>query len=126
MEQTKERPRVGKRRMVVATLAAGAVFALPATSQGATFTVRATSSRTWKPAILTVGKGSRVVWKNPTSTRHNVVSYSRNWSKSSALNPGTSTSFTFRRTGRYKYRCTFHSSLRDGRCEGMCGKVVVR
>ena len=41
------------------------------------------------------------------------------------LAPGERTTQTFRKAGTFKYRCTVtgHSSVSDGRCVGMCGKV---
>lgn len=95
-------------------------------SMGGTTTVKATGSDSWNPASKTVTKGTKVVWKNPSGDDHNVVAYSGNWSKSSTLNEGGSTSFKFGKSGTYKYRCTLHSRLENGRCEGMCGKIIVR
>lgn len=88
--------------------------------------VKATGSDRWNPAAKTVAKGSKVVWKNPTDDDHNVKAYQGPWSKASSLPEGGSTSFKFRKAGTHKYRCTLHSSLKDGKCEGMCGKIVVR
>ena len=115
-----------RRRVAALVLALGAVAVMPATSQGGTFTVKATGNKTFNPASLSVSKGSKVVWKNPDDDDHTVTAYGRGWSKNARLDQGESTSFTFRRTGTYKYRCTLHSKLDGGTCNGMCGKVRVR
>ena len=120
---------VKKRVLAIATSAAMAVVGLGtvvAPTLAGSVTVKATGSDTFNPASKTVGKGTKVVWKNPSGDKHNVTSYAGPWRKSSALGEGGSTSFTFKKAGTYKYRCTLHSSLKDGKCEGMCGKIVVR
>lgn len=113
------------RKLIVAALIGG-VLLVPSASQGGTFRVKATESRTWSPKSMTVAKRSKVVWKNPSDERHNVVSYKGPWSKSSDLPSGGRTSQTFKKAGTYKYRCSLHSKMDDGKCEGMCGSVTVR
>lgn len=120
------------RRMAVAVLAVGMVFAFPATSMGDTFRVRAVGSSPatyeWDPSFRHVTKGDRVVWKNTTSVSHKVVAYKGRWSKDSTIAPDGTTAKRFRRTGSYKYRCNLagHSTLaEDGTCTGMCGTVHV-
>ncbi|MEA2497680.1 MAG: Copper binding protein plastocyanin/azurin family [Actinomycetota bacterium] len=125
MEKISSRRAGWGRRFVGAFVLAGALAAVPVASQGATFTVRATGDRTWKPAGLTVAAGSKVVWKNPSGDRHNVTAYKGAWSKNSTIEEGERTSFTFKKSGTYKYRCTLHSVVDNGVCSGMCGKVRV-
>ena len=110
----------------VLALAAMAVLILgPATAAQASVLVKAGGSEnTFRPKLLNVNKGTKVVWKDVGGT-HTVTAYSKNWSKSVTLSTGQTTSFTFKATGRYKYRCVFHSTLVNGVCSGMCGKVVV-
>ena len=105
---------------------AGALALTPVASSAGSYTVRATESRAWKPAGLTVTKGSKVTWKNPTSTTHNIVAYKGAWSYNKTLSSGSRAARTFKQKGTYKYRCTLHSDMDDGRCDGMCGKIVVR
>jgi plastocyanin len=104
------------------------VLMLGSVASASTFRVRGVSTDSgfrWRPRSLSVPTGSRVVWRSVDGT-HNVTSTSNNWSKSSgSLSPGERTSFTFDDGGTYRYRCTFHSSVSDGRCNGMCGTVVV-
>ena len=79
----------------------------------------------WRPRSLTVPDGSRVVWRIVDGI-HNVTSTSNNWSKASGnIGEGGRTTFTFNTAGTYRYRCTLHSTLSGGDCNGMCGKVIV-
>ena len=82
----------------------------------------------WRPDVRTIGKGDRAVWTNPTSKTHTVTSYGGNWSKNTAISSGERTGKKFRRRGTFRFRCVVegHSALENGRCVGMCGKVVVR
>jgi plastocyanin len=125
MEQGVRKRTLRGRRFLGAFVLAGALVAIPGASQSATFAVKATDGKDWKPASLTVARGSKVVWKNPTGATHNVTAYKGSWSKSTTLESGEHTSKTFRRSGTYKYRCTIHSSIENGKCDGMCGKIRV-
>jgi len=78
----------------------------------------------WMPKITTVAKGTKVTWK-AVSGFHDVKSTSSNWSKDTTISQGQTTSFTFNSAGTYRFRCTFHSTVSNGTCNGMCGKVVV-
>lgn len=108
--------RVRHLKLIVAVVAAMLVVGVASVALAAS-TIKATDNKTWSPQTKTVSKGTKVVWKNNTGRLHNVVSTSSNWSKSSSLPSGGSTSHTFKKSGTYKYRCTLHS--------GMTGKVVV-
>lgn len=102
------------------------VVALPLPSLGDSFRVRATHDDRWDPSSRNVVRGDRVVWSNPTGVEHNVTAYGGNWSKSTTLLTGDRTAKTFRQTGTYRYRCTFHSRLSGGRCSGpMCAVIRV-
>jgi len=120
---------VSRPRFIVSVaLVLVAMILLGSVASAATYRVRAKSTDAgprWRPKTLEVPTGSRVVWKI-VDGRHNVTSMGSNWSKSSGtISQGGSTSFTFDDSGRYRYRCTLHSFLSDGKCSGMCGKVVV-
>ena len=54
-----------------------------------------------------------------------MTAYKGAWSKNTQINTGQSTSFTFNSSGVYKFRCRFHSTVTNGVCSGMCGKIVV-
>ena len=119
------------RSLVALVAAAGLLTAVPATSAGATYGVRAAGSVgsfRWEPDFRHITKGNRVRWRNPTNVTHRVVAYRGPWSKSTSIAPGESTVKKFRRAGTYLYRCTVtgHSSLSSsGECSGMCGEVHV-
>jgi len=108
------------------SLALVAVVAFAAPAPADTYRVRATSERTWRPSFRHILRGDRIVWKNPTSRRHTVTAYSGRWSKDTTLSSEETTSFRFRNSGTYLYRCTRHSRLSNGECNGMCGEIHVQ
>ena len=94
--------------------------ALPA---GASVLVRAKCD-VFDPVKVSVQHGTKVVWKGVCGT-HTVTAYGANWSKDVTIGQGQTTSKTFKRVGLFKYRCRLHSSLTNGLCAGMCGKIRV-
>jgi plastocyanin len=109
---------------VLAATCLALTFAMSSFASAATFRVRGVSNN-WRPRSISVAVGSRIVWRSVEGT-HNVTATSNNWNKNSGpLPPGSRTSFTFNRRGTYRYRCTFHSTISNGACTGMCGKVIV-
>ena len=118
--------RLTARSWLAVVLAAFALVAVPATALGDTFRVKATDEQTWHPARRRIHRGDKVVWKNPTNFTHTVTAYSNNWDKNTVLNADERTSKIFHRKGVYKYRCTIHSTLVNGTCSGMCGRIRVR
>jgi plastocyanin len=115
-------------RGVLVAIALVMVVSTATATSAATFRVRAKDSDAgyrWRPKTLSVPVQSRVVWRMVDGT-HNVTSTSKNWSKSSGnIAEGGKTAHTFKKRGTFRYRCTLHSSLSDGKCSGMCGRVVV-
>jgi plastocyanin len=108
--------RRGSRRIgvvtVIATLALGVGVA-----QAGGGTVNA-SNYSFKPATITVQKGSKVTWKW-VNGRHTVTFVKGSYDK--ILNKANPTrSRTFKNAGTFKYYCRFHRAL------GMKGKVVVQ
>jgi plastocyanin len=80
---------------------------------------------TWSPAKVSVIRGTRVVWKNPTLVDHNLVAYGANWSFTKVLPAGQSLSYVFANAGTYLFRDSLNSYISGGVCYGMCGRVVV-
>ena len=86
--------------------------------------VKARANDTWRKKHTYIGKGDRVVWKNPDSEQHDVTFY-RGSSFSAPLPPGGRVKKKFRKKGTLLYRCAIHSGIVDGSCQGMCGFVHV-
>lgn len=114
------------KRTLAAAASAALVMLVPTAALSATKTVTARAS-SWGPARVEIKKDDRVTWTNPSSSFrfHTITSASNNWTKSTRLAPGDSSSKRFRQTGRYKFRCLEHSVMVDGQCDGMCGVVKV-
>jgi plastocyanin len=110
-------------RLLLPAIALVTVLASIPSASGATL-IRGVSTNRWRPKVTDVAPGTRVTWKAVSGT-HTVTAYKGNWSKDTTLSPGETTRFTFNNTGVYKFRCRFHSSLSNGVCSGMCGRVVV-
>lgn len=79
----------------------------------------------WSPGTVRISPGDRIRWKGVSGT-HTVTAYGRGWRFDRSLAQGATVGRTFRRAGVFRFRCVIHSALTDGRCSGMCGKVVVR
>ena len=115
----------------VVILGVSLVWLLPHSVAG-TSRIKAAGSQSdgfrWNPDSRTIGKGDTIVWSNPTGKNHTVSAYGGNWSKNTQIGPGEKTSQKFQKRGTFKFRCLVrgHSTISDGRCVGMCGKVVVR
>ncbi len=112
-------------KWVPAVALVSALAMIPAAS-GATL-IRGVSTSNgfrWRPKVTDVAKGAKVTWKAVDGT-HTVTAYTGNWNKNTTISQGQTTAFTFNNTGVYKFRCTLHSTLSNGTCSGMCGKVVV-
>jgi plastocyanin len=112
---------IGRVLAVLATFVL--ILALATPSQAATVRVRGNNQQ-WHPRSVSITQGTRVVWR-AVDTTHTVTAYRGNWSKNTTIATGERTGFTFNSSGRFKYRCTIHSTLSNGVCSGMCGKVVV-
>lgn len=121
--------KVSKRIRSVVAIAAVGVLTLavaPSPTLAAKARIKATSSRNWSPEFKHVRPGTRVIWKNPTGTTHTVTAYGGGWSKNSTVAAnGGRTSKRFRKEGAYRYRCTRHSTLIAGDCDGMCAVIHV-
>lgn len=115
------------RRLGVTVAAAVAVVGLAAPSLGDTTRIRAVKKDgkfVWNKDFVSVNKGDKVVWKNPTGVNHTVTFY-EGAKKNTTINPGERTSKKFTTKGPKYYRCTIHSTLNGDDCNGMCGHVHV-
>jgi plastocyanin len=111
-------------------LAVSAALLFPATSRGDTFKVRMVGSFPdfrYKPDVRRIVRNDRIKFKNPEDQRtHTVTAYGGNWFFDKTLSGGEKVFKRFRRRGRFKYRCRFHSKFERGECTGMCGRIRVR
>ena len=79
----------------------------------------------WSPKVIRVASGSIVRWK-AVSNAHTVTAYGGHWTFNRSLPLGSSVQRRFTEPGTFRFRCTIHSQIVNGNCQGMCGKVVVR
>jgi len=122
--------RTWARAALILTLAVGAGLVFTAPSLGDTFKMKAAGSFgnfRWQPDVRHIPKNDKIKFKNPNSqsVQHNVKSYGGNWTYNKTISSGEAVTKKFRRTGVFKFRCRFHSTLNNGQCSGMCGKVRV-
>ncbi|MGZ4110436.1 MAG: cupredoxin domain-containing protein [Actinomycetota bacterium] len=82
------------------------------------------SSPHWSPNRVKVSPGSKIEWLAVTYDHH-IVAYGGHWHFDHALPNGSSVTHRFAKKGTYLFRCTIHSTIVNGVCQGMCGKVVV-
>ena len=121
----------GRRVMVAVALVVGLVSAMFATGVvAAPFKVTVGGNGfTYSPKTAHVNKGRRVKWTNASGSQaHTVTFYKKPKGakiKSFSLSAGESKKRKITKVGVYKYRCMIatHSSLSNGKCTGMCGKV---
>jgi plastocyanin len=115
------------KRVAVGAAAAVAVVGLAAPSLGDTTRIKAVKKDgkfRWSNDFVTIDKGDKVVWRNPTSVNHTVTFY-EGATKNTTIGPDERTSKKFTTRGPKYYRCTIHSTMNDGECSGMCGHVHV-
>jgi plastocyanin len=130
--------RTTKLILVLALVAGSLAIAAPAANAAPTYTVKAKTGDRWSgtrpwPYITHAAKpGAKVIiqWKNPTTRRHDVKSLNigKDWTMATKnLRPRNKNVVrrTFRRTGRYYFRCTIHSAKVGGEWRGMVGQVHV-
>ena len=78
----------------------------------------------WSPTTVRISTGDTIKWKAVSGT-HTVTAYGSNWHFNHDLATGQVEDRRFTHAGTFKFRCTIHSTLTNGVCSGMCGKVVV-
>jgi plastocyanin len=116
------------RRLLAIGLMGSMLVLVPAVANAGKVKIRArcTGGCHWAPSIRKVAKGTKVVWKNVSSTFHDVKSYRGHWLHKRNLPPGAKTHKRLKKHKTYFFRCTIHSTLSNGVCSGMCGKIKVR
>ena len=102
--------------MLLRSLAlASAGLMLTALPAAAAPTVVAVKDDFFKPRLVTVSKGSRVLWVNRGDDDHTVTT--RRWNV--VLSPGERYSRVIRRG--FRYRCVYHSDMRGRVACRNCG-----
>lgn len=126
-EQVRSPRRRLARAVLAATLAVGMVAATGGIAFGDLQRVKAVDNK-FKPKHKYIEKGDKVRWKNRGNNVHNVkaTDQRKNWNYFKTIEPGETASKVFKTLGTYAYRCTLHSSMVNGKCEGsMCGFIHV-
>jgi len=72
----------------------------------------------FKPAHITIKRGTKVRWINKDSTTHTVTANKKRSFDSGRLGPGQRYTHTFKSTGKKRYHCNIHPDMR--------GSVVVK
>jgi plastocyanin len=72
----------------------------------------------FKPANITIKRGTKVRWINKDSTAHTVTANKKRSFDSGRLGPGKSYTHTFKSAGKKRYHCNIHPDMR--------GSVVVK
>ena len=83
----------------------------------------------WGPKTVHIAAPKRIKWKNSTSEPHSVRFYKGPMKGVRLLIlEGKSKTKKVKKAGTHKYRCDIpgHSKLTNGKCIGMCGKVVAK
>ena len=115
---------LGPLLVLILVAGAGAVAAGRDVPARATKTVKGIVTH-WSPTTVAISTGDAIRWKAVVGT-HSVTAYGGNWRFNHDMLAGQSVHRIFRQAGTFRFRCTFHSTLTNGVCSGMCGKVVVR
>ena len=72
----------------------------------------------FKPANITIKRGTKVRWINKDSTTHTVTANKKGSFNSGRLGPGKSYTHIFNSAGKKRYHCNIHPDMR--------GSVVVK
>jgi plastocyanin len=71
----------------------------------------------FRPKAITIARGTKIRWTNRGSVNHTTTSNKGLWD-SGVLAPGASFGRVFRKVGTFRYHCTLHPTL-------MQGKIIV-
>lgn len=100
--------------LMLAALMGGSAAAGDTASASKTKTVSIVNFA-FKPATVTVAKGSKVTFSNTSSATHTATR--ANGFDTQAIKPGKSATVRFAKKGTFAYHCMIHPSMR--------GKVIV-
>jgi len=120
-DRSDPRPRTARLAAAACALLLVAVLGSPAHARPVL--VRGIGTR-WSPSSVTVERRGVVKWRG-VSKFHDVIAYGGNWTFHEALPVGVTAQKRFPRTGTFRFRCTYHSTLIGATCTGMCGRVRV-
>jgi plastocyanin len=119
------------RLTIAIALAVGVAAVFSGTASAAPYQIDvADGGLNYSPKTAHVKKGKRIKWTNKGTGPHTVTFWKKpkkSGAKSFTLAEDESKKRKLRKVGTYKYRCVIqaHSSVSDGRCSGMCGKVRI-
>jgi plastocyanin len=109
--------------LILTVVAATGAVAKGRTPTRATKTVKGIVTH-WSPTTVRISTGDTIKWKAVSGT-HTITAYGGNWHFNHDLAQGQVEDRHFTQAGTFKFRCMIHSTLTNGVCSGMCGKVVV-
>ena len=115
-----------------AVIVAAAISLVPTAAMAAPMVVKAKTADggwIWEPKVARVSAPKRIKWKNPTKAAHSVRFYKGPLKGVRFLLPeGENRTKKIKKAGNYKYRCDIpgHSKMVDGKCTGMCGRIVAQ
>jgi plastocyanin len=66
----------------------------------------------FKPAQITIKRGTKVRWINKDSTTHTATANKKRSFDSGRLSPGQSYTHTFKRAGKQRYHCEIHTDMK--------------
>ena len=66
----------------------------------------------FKPANITIKRGTKVIWINRDSTAHTATANNGRSFDSGRLGPGQRFSHTFKRAGKKSYHCEIHPNMK--------------
>ena len=126
----------GSRTRILVALAASVLLVVAlseiadasAPAKGTTTIIRAVgsyySSPHWSPRLTRIAHGTTIEWLAVTNNHH-IVAYGGGWRFSHALATGAHVNRRFATAGTFLFRCTIHSTMVNGVCQGMCGTIIV-
>jgi plastocyanin len=124
-EKDKEEVRLMRRIILLMTVAAlvvvGTLFAVSVAGAQKHPTAKAQKHPTkkvmiqnfsFKPAHITIKRGTKVRWINKDSTAHTVTANKKSSFDSGRLRPGQRYTHTFKRAGKKPYHCEIHPDMK--------------